>query len=497
MTLSYLGIVASPAARAAVCANCFAVFVMPDTQLYAGSSPPFDYQPQGGTHIDLLTRYICSNRTSWTEPSTGKSMPILMVTHLGDIVQGSVNDVAWQIASSAFDNLDDCDPPVPYVVGIGNHDLPYGLYHSDASIWNQYFGPDRWLAHGCSDPTDCDWDQGEWFVGAGDAIVANSRNNVDGIVGDPDWRNAPGPPTDQPGRHRVAVIRAPNGQRWLFMGLELSFDFPPRGHRAERDDTAWLKAVMSDYAGVPTVIVHHTLFTYGGVLWTGDYEADSFEAAGGNQGLWDELIEPYPQVVMTVNGHHTPAPGVRENEWTIQTASGYSVHSIYRNYQGDVGAGYGDGGVPSEGDGWNVILVFDPDASEIRVRSYRIDDIDMDGTYDGIPASTLDLDMDYMGRPEVTFSYAFPDTRPESLDNCPGVSNPDQADLDGDGIGDACDSNPVPVLGSLALQLLAGLLNVVVFLHFRPARRFRGSPAAFHCSAAPRGPDRPTERRSW
>jgi len=30
---------------------------------------------------------------------------------------------------------------------------------------------------------------------------------------------------------------------------------------------------------------------------------------------------------------------------------------------------------------------------------------------------------------------------PEAADNCPGTSNPDQADSDGDGIGDACDAD--------------------------------------------------------
>ena len=141
---------------------------------------------------------------------------------------------------------------------------------------------------------------------------------------------------------------------------------------------------------------------------------------------------------MTLNGHGTSS--TREAEWVIPTTSGVDVFAMFRNYQ-SFGSSYGDGGIPSEGDGWNVIIAFDPDAGEIRVRSYRIDDVDMDGSYDGVPAATADLEMDFAGRPEVIFSYAFPDTRPPSLDNCPGVSNPDQANFDGDGLGDACDAD--------------------------------------------------------
>ena len=465
LVLALLGTLPARGASAActavtpvACPNCFAVFVMPDTQGYVNAP----YQPKGASHLDLVTRYICDQRSSWTEPSTGKQMPIAMVIQLGDLVQhgdGAGSAAEWAIADAAFDNLDACAAPVPYLVTLGNHDIN-GLYESTTNGYQTYFGTDRWTSqgYGCSALGSCDWSAGEWFIGGGDPIAAGSRNHV----GD----GSPGPATSQAGRHRAARIVAPNGQPFLFLGLELAFDFPPPApgfEAVEGDDGAWPLQVLAAHPGIATVVFHHSLLwafplpdtrlRWGPEVWhsdsipepPGDPSDPDYGLSGGMEAVYQRLIEPFSQVRFLFTGHVLQPRWIAD--YTIDRGGRPPVFALLRNFQNrtlaaDPSFNYGVG--------WNVIAVFDPDAQQVRVRSYRIDDLEAYATsptnldHTGQPAPTECFDKDLAGVPERVIDWDF-----------------------------QVGSGAVPALAPLSLGGLGALLVLAPAFWLRPSRRVR------------------------
>ncbi len=405
------------------CPDCFAVVVMPDTQHYTEDST----QPAGVNHLNLVTQYICDHRSAWTEPSTGKTMPIAMVVQLGDLAEHSLIEAEWQRVSAAFDTFDNCSPNVPYIVTSGNHELTYKNYENVSEFYGSYFGPNRWTdkGYGCTSVDACDWDTGQYFLGGGEPIPAMSRNRI--------GEGNPGPSSDQVGRHRAAMIRTPNGQPFLFLGIEQAFDFPPvapGSATSERDGSAWPRQVLAANPGVPTLLFHHSmLWTFGPgdtrLRWgpetwnsdsirdpVGDFENDpeNFALSGGMEDLYKLLIEPFPQVRFLFTGHvYNP---FHQADYTIQRpGAGPPTWAFLRNFQRV------DQGLPGDGDrygvGWNVVAVFDPDAGQVRVRSYRIDDVDnyatppVDYLHDGEPAPTECFETDEGGVPERILPWDF------------------------------------------------------------------------------------------
>ena len=175
--------------------------------------------------------------------------------------------------------------------------------------------------------------------------------------------------------------------------------------------------MLQDYDGVPTIVFHHSLFLsgppatpnveFGPETWHSD---SLIPGSIGMKAIWDQLIAPSPQVWMVFTGHVLrPAP---QGDYRIARGDSLPVHAFLRNFQGVRIAGT-SGFSQVYGAGWNVFAVFDPDAGQIRVRSYRIDDVDayasprVDLDHDGDPAATECFDTDQGGFGERILSFDF------------------------------------------------------------------------------------------
>jgi hypothetical protein len=196
------------------------------------------------------------------------------------------------------------------------------------------------------------------------------------------------------------------------------------------------------YPNVPTIVFHHSMLwvfpppdtrlRWGPERWRADsisyppffYGHPDYGTSGGMEDLYNLLIEPYSQVQFLFTGHvYDPT---HQADYTIARAGGKPpVHAFLRDFQR---IEYGlAGDTDMYGIGWNVIAVFDPDAQEVRVRSYRIDDVENYAVpptnYDhvGTPAATECLDTDENGVGERVIPWDF---QPSGLPTTPSLSAP-------------------------------------------------------------------------
>ena len=191
---------------------------------------------------------------------------IVFVTHVGDIVDhGGAERVEWAYADAALDRLDGV---VPYAVVGGNHDPERP--GSVASGWDSYlrwFGPDRFAGR-------------SWFGGAA-----------------PD------------GLSTYQVFSA-GGMQVLHLALELE---------VPDDAIRWAQGVIDDHPSMPTIITTHA-YLNDESRRTRDEDVQ-FDGNSG-EAIWQKLIRPNAQIILTLNGHFWQHGGVGRRYSTNAAAMG-------------------------------------------------------------------------------------------------------------------------------------------------------------------------------
>lgn len=199
----------------------FTIVALPDTQNYA------QYFPKN---------YVA--QTQWIKDHA-KQSNIVLVTHLGDVVNESNSEEQYANAKKAMDLLDGPKPEglVAYSVTLGNHDINHG-----ADIFKKQYGPDHFAGY-------------SWYKGAA-----------------PD------------GLSSYQIITVGEGGRKI---LHLNIKYQP----TDTDTLKWAKEVLTQNAKIPTILSTH------------DYMLTDGKRSANGEVIWKELVAPYNHVFMVLAGH--------------------------------------------------------------------------------------------------------------------------------------------------------------------------------------------------
>jgi len=276
----------------------FSIVVLPDTQNYTdssfGGSPKYFY-----------------DQTNWIKANK-KKRNIVMVAHVGDIVQNPQATAQWDIASEAFQTI---DREVPYILCLGNHDIADdqgrqpGARHT---LLNDYFPPRRFT----------------------DNPLYGNNFGADARVHflEPDKSD------------NYYLLFAGGGMKFLIVALE----FKPR------DETlAWANTVVAAHPDHRCIILTHGYLDASAQRSMGKYAIEGNAPAD----IWDKLVSRHENIFLVLCGHI-----LGDSFLTSTAAAGNQVHQILTDYQND----YVGGG----GSGYLRIMTFFPDTQTIENQTY-------------------------------------------------------------------------------------------------------------------------------
>ncbi len=278
--------------------RAFTIVVLPDTQNYTDSS--FGGEPK---YFHDQTKWIRENK---------KKLNIVMVAHVGDIVQNPLARGEWEIAGKAFETIDD---EVPYILCLGNHDIADDQSKqagARGTLLNDFFPPSRFTKNPLYE-RNFGKDVRRHFMEAG-----KSDN--------------------------YHLYFSGGGMDFLIIALE----FKPRD-----EVLAWANRVVAAHPERRCIVLTH------GYL---DAEAERNMGGYGVRGsvpeeIWTKFASRHENIFMVLCGHI-----LGESVLTSSGAAGNMVHQILADYQNDY---VGNGGA-----GYLRIMTFHPDEKKIDVSTY-------------------------------------------------------------------------------------------------------------------------------
>lgn len=244
----------------------FTVIVLPDTQNYSELYPE--------TYL---------NQAQWIADNAEKEN-VRFVIHLGDIVQNSEAVEEWKLADRAHQVFDKAEPPVPYSVVPGNHDV---VHEGEVTTWktdlfDEYFGPHRFEGR-------------DWYGGGMGGSNSSNYCFFEGA-----------------------------GVRFMVMSL----NFAPG-----EEVIQWADSVIEKYKKMPVILVTHAhLNTKGRMNIPMPYGLDGYVGVR----LWENFIRRHENINLVLCGHVGGAYRMlSENDF------GKPVNELLFDYQSEANGGNG------------------------------------------------------------------------------------------------------------------------------------------------------------
>ena len=237
-------------------------------------------------------------QTEWIAEQANK-LPIKFVVSVGDNVDHGYLDKEFKQSVSFMDKLNDV---VPYGVACGNHDLTDGKKKSYTSRkFVDYYGPHKFKKY-------------PWYGGASPSGFSSYQTF--------------------------------SGGGYKFLALELAVAAP-------KEEIQWAKKVMAEHPDLPVILTTHQMLNPQGQLGKGTAASGPTRQTPSH--VWEQLIEPSPQIFLVLCGHYHG-----ESHITKKTAASQPVHVVLQDYQDEANGG----------NGWLRIFTFRPDANKVDVQTY-------------------------------------------------------------------------------------------------------------------------------